>query len=251
LLLDRLCPCAPRRPAARRAARFAKAAFAIAIAFHTTTASATSEVWDVAADPSDGFGGLTGAWTNGDPGTGIAAWNVINSLPTDTSPDAAAAGFEYAALTELTGTAFLTGGGNVYNFTAASSFRILTLYGDDLDGEGVRAVALRVETVGSALDPASVSLSTGGDPIAPDSASLLYSAAGGGPSGSQEEEWLFLFLGVPSGGYQIEFAASGPHMSLAQAAVLAGPLAAIPEPGSAALLVLGLGGLAAAGRRRR
>lgn len=249
-MLDRLCPCVPRRLAARGSASVAKAVIALAVAFHATTASATSEVWDAAADPSDGFGGLTSAWTSGDPGTATAAWNVVHSLPTDTSPDAAASGFDAASLTELTGTAFLTGGGNIYNFSAASSFRI-TLSGTNLDGVGTRAVALRVESVGSALDPASVSLSAGGDSIAPNSASVLYSAAGGGPPGSEEQEWLFLFLGAPAGDLQVDFAASEPHLSLTQAAVLAGPLAAIPEPGSAALLVLGLGGLAAGGRRRR
>lgn len=233
----------------RSAGILAALLLALPLALVAGRASATSDLWNVAIDPSDGFGGRTTGWLTGEPTTAIAAWNAVNAYPIDTTPDEAAAGFDMASLAELTGAAFLTGSGNTYNFSAASSFRI-TLTGTGLEGAGVRTVALRIETLGSALDLASVSLTAGGGaPLLATSADRLHVEVLGGPGGN-EEEWLFLFEGVSGGSLVADFAASGPHLSLAQTALLAGPLAAVPEPGSVTLLILGLGGLAAAGRRR-
>lgn len=207
---------------------------------------AASEAWDVIADPTNGFGGLTAAWSLADPDSAYAEWNVFDSYPSDASPDVGSFGLGSASVTENTGAAFLTGGGNIYSFSAATDFTV-DLAGISMGGGGSRSVALHFETLGTSLDPASVTLTVGGTTYLPDISSLLYSQALGGFGGAEEER-VFIWNSVPDGPYTFDFNASGSSMSLSRFAEYASPAAA-PEPHELVLLGLSLAGLSLARRR--
>lgn len=207
---------------------FAVAAVA-ASGFLGSAAQAAGAVWNVDLNPTNGFGGVTGTWAINAPGSALAAWNVFNGT-TDTAPDAGSFGPAPQSVTELSGAAFLTGGGNIYSFSAPTSFEaVLTGYGS---GGGTRDLVLRLETIGTAVDLSSILLNG----IAPDVSQLAYSLALGG-MGGDEEERLFVwndFTDAPS--YEFSFASLGSSMSLDQVALYASPAAVVPLPATIWLL---------------
>lgn len=223
-------------------------AMSAALFLTSSAAHAVTEVWDVATDPTNGFGGLTSSWSLSDPDSAHAAWNVFNAYPLDTTPDAGSFGFGSASVRENTGGAFLTGGGNIYSFSVPTDFTI-TLAGSATTTGGSRTVALRLETLGSLVDPASLSLTlnVGGVTLAPTSQGLVYQELLGGFGGAEEER-VFVWENVASDSYTFDFNASSSSMSLAQVAVFASPTV-VPEPGTALLMMLGLAGLTVAGKK--
>jgi len=215
-----------------------------------STAQAVPESWDVLADPTNGFGGLTSSWGFTDPGAAHAAWNVFDSYPLDSTPDAGSFGFASASVTENTGGAFLTGGGNIYSFAVATDFTTTLSGTTSGTSSRLRTVALRFETLGNLLDPTSVTLSldTGGPALAPDTTAILFDDPLGGIGGA-EQELVFIWESVADGSYTFDFNAASDSMSLSQLASYMSPTV-IPEPGPMLLLALGLGGLSAVGRQQ-
>lgn len=231
----------------RRAANCLNAIL-LASALLAGNAQATTGTWDIAADPSNGFNGLTTAWALGTAGTASAEWNVFNSAVTDASPDVHSFGPGTQSVTELTGGAFLTGGGNIYSFSVATSFNA-TLTGPSAESGATRDVAMRIGLQGTSLALSSITL--GG--LAPTSSQLLFSEALGGFGGA-EEEWLFFWNDVSdTTAYNFAFASAESSMSLDQLGLYAGPLnvAAVPLPATAWLLMSGVGTLGGLVHRRR
>jgi hypothetical protein len=187
-------------------------------------ASATGSQWDSTLP-------VTSATT-------LAEWNVINTYPSDNTPDVAGAG----TLTETTGTAFLTSGGNVYSFSAATAFTVSTA----ALGAGTWDVYLRVGGLGNpVLDTATLNGVSATRTIA-------YTENLGGAFGGAEEESLWKW--TVSGGSTLNFAfgASSSSLSLDQVGVYAiAATTAVPEPGTWALMGAGLGMLGFIGRRRQ
>jgi hypothetical protein len=230
----------------RIAHRNAAAVAALTACLLASQAHALSETWDVAADPTNGFAGLTTGWSLSDPNSAWAGWNVFNSYPTDSTPDVGSFGLGSASVTENTGGAFLTGGGNIYSFAVATDFTT-TLSGAAMGSGGVRTVALRFETLGTGLSLPSVVLTVGANTFAATTSALLFSQSLGGFGGTEEER-VFIWENVPNGPYTFDFNAAGSSMSLSRFESYYGP--AVPEPGTLLLVSAGLAGLAASGRRR-
>lgn len=203
-------------------------------------AHATAGVWDSAALGHSGNGSNSAnAWVaTPDAGSSYAEWNVILSYPTDNTPDIAGAG----TLTELTGGAFPTSGGNIYGLAGPTSFQV------DLAGSttGLWDVYLRVGTQGSvALDEATL------NGVSATRVLTFDSAITGGFGGAEQESlWKWTLAG--SGNWVFNFGASAAHMSLDQVAVYAVQQApAVPEPQTWALMGAGLGAMALVRRRRQ
>ena len=89
--------------------------FAIALVCAAVAHTAGAETFVVDVNPGNGFGGRTDLWNIGDAGTLYAEWDVFNSPISDNSPDIGSFGLGTASITENTGAAFLTSGGNIYN----------------------------------------------------------------------------------------------------------------------------------------
>lgn len=201
-------------------------------------AHATAGQWDSAALGHAGTGtSSANAWI-ATPGTGssYAEWNVILSYPTDNTPDIAGAG----TLTELTGGAFTTSGGNVYGLAGPTSFQV------DLAGStsGLWEVYLRVGTQGSiALEEATLNGVSA-------TRVLTYDNAITGGFGGAEQESLWKWTLAGTGDWVFNFGASAAHMSLDQVAVYA-VQTAVPEPQTWALLGAGLGAMGLLRRRRK
>lgn len=206
------------------------------MALGSVTQAATT-VWDASLDPGDGFGGRTSVWALNDAGTAWAEWNMFDSL-NDSTPDVGSFGPAPQTVQELTGTAFLTGGGNIYSYAGATSFAAVLTTDDPQPG--TRDVVLRLGTLGTALDLGSILLN--GEQ--PDVADLLHTEALGGPGGAEEER-LFIWNAIANTtSWQFEFSSIEHAMSLDQAALYAGPLTPVPLPAGVWLFGAALASLA-------
>jgi hypothetical protein len=208
-------------------------------------AHAVQARWDTGLAGSSGTGAPGAPWISTyAPGSHYAEWNVMEdsntaTLPiTDSTPDVGAFNAAGVLLTETTGTAFVTSGGNMYSPMAPTAFTLA------LPASGVfDQVWLRISTVGTA--PASTATLEGIGA----SAVQTFSQVVTGGFGGTELEWYWKWTDVSTtgGALNFAFAASGSSMSLDQVAVYAVP---VPEPGTWALMAVGLAGLGLARRRR-
>ncbi|MGC4060332.1 MAG: PEP-CTERM sorting domain-containing protein [Aquabacterium sp.] len=217
-----------------------------------TAAHATQGVWDVNVTPDNGFGGRTTSWTNASSGTLYAEWNWFTDDSAsagiqDFTPDVGSFGTSLAHVYETSGTAFITGGGNIYSFAAPTSFT--SVLGDASGvAAGARTLALRISTIGNLPLPTATLNGVNAQAIE------VYSGDSGSAFGGAEKEYLWLWTGVtPAANYTFQFNAAESSMSLDQVALYAGPaaVAAVPEPSSAALLLAGMAAVGCVLRRRR
>jgi len=209
---------------------------AVFVAF-SNSAMAASVVWDVDVNPSNGFGGQTDAWSNSDQGAFYAEWNAFDSL-SDGTPNVGSSGLASQSVTETTGGAFLTGGGNIYSFAVATDFDVLFGTAGAPVANATRNVALRVGIIGTQIDAASVLL--GG--LAPTLSSNTYVEEITGGFGGFEYEWIFVWEDVADqSNYQIDFNAASSSMSLDQLALYGSSASAVPVPAAVWLFGSGLG----------
>ena len=178
----------------------------------------------------------------------FAAWNVFGGT-TDTTPEVAGSGA--GSVKENTGQAFITGGGNIYSFSAATNFTA-TLTGTT---SGLFDVYLRIGTLGTA--PVGTAILNG---VNATITSTNVGALGG--FGGDEIESFWKWSGVSGASlYTFQFGASGSSMSLDQLALATvavpttpsiptGPIAAVPEPETYAMMIAGLGLMGFVARRR-
>lgn len=208
-------------------------------------AIAATALWDVNVDPTNGFGGLTATWGLTDADTAYAEWVVFDSL-SDSTPDAGSFGPAPQSVTETTGGAFLTGGGNIYSFAVATDFDVV-LSGHSAISGNQRTLALRLATVGTDVDTASVLL----DGVAPSIFSNAYNEVITGGFGGAENEYLFIWNNIEDSlSYQFDFNALGSSMSLDQLAVYSSAASVVPVPAAVWLFGSALAGLGGMVRRR-
>ncbi len=190
-------------------------------------------------------------------------WDIFGGYPTDSSPDVGDFNANgTASLTETSGSAFLTGGGNIYSFSAATDF-VVTIPEADIPSPDHNVTALvQIKTLGNELDYDSV-LINGLSPVASE---FLTRIVLGGMGGSDVEA-AFVF-NIPYAAFgdgvagvenlSLTFNASASSMSLDQLSIdtalssdgfySSEITGTIPEPASLALL--GLGGMAIFSRGR-
>lgn len=200
------------------------------------------------------------SWTRADGGATYQAWDAFNAL-SDATPDVASVnGNGTALLTETTGHAFLTSGGNMYSFSGATSFTVTIPEADvPFPAHDVTAI-VQIKTLGSALDLASVTLN---GQAAVDYAELDQSALGGF-GGSAVSHWFLFNVDYADFGDGIAgtetltlvFDSASSSMSLDQLSIdtavrpygfYAEPN---PTPEPSSLAILGLGAAAMLRRRR-
>jgi hypothetical protein len=210
--------------------------FAIALVCAAVAHTTGAETFVVDVNPANGFGGRTDLWNIDDAGTLYAEWDVFDSPISDSSPDIGLFGLGAASITENTGAAFLTSGGNIYSPVVATDFTT-TLAGTQSPIEGMRTVVAHVKTLGSVIADSDVRLTIGASSNFPFSKSLLNDVVLGG-FGGNDQEWLFVWKEVPDGSYTFDFNASEPSMSLGRYATFASDVTPVPEPGTCVLFGL-------------
>jgi len=196
-------------------------------------------------------------WTRATPNSVYAQWEQftvpfggagnapdVGSYPTSGSPSGSA-----ALIYGNESSAFLTGGGNIYSFAAATDFTaIVPSYGNGA-GWNTRFVA-QLRTLGNLLDLDSVQLTysdgTDNHTVAPIYYDELYTEAQGGFGGALVDH-LFVFdiNGYDPSSAFLDFNATSSSMSLDRVAIdtftSTSALTPVPEPAAAVLLALGLG----------
>lgn len=186
-------------------------------------------------------------WDLSKPGTFYADWDVFGGT-SDSTPELSF-GLGSASVTETSGMAFVTGGGNIYSFSAATEFTT-TLSGADQPIEGTRTVMARFKTLGTVLADDSIVLSVNGTEYQPTSFELLYNLPLGGMGGNDQEK-VFVWELVPDGAYTFNFAASESSLSLARYATYASEVTPVPEPSTCVLFGVSTAVVLYMARRRR
>lgn len=205
----------------------------------SSAASAAGGQWDTAAAGFNGSGtDAANPWISAPAaGSSYAEWNLIFGYPVDDTPDIGGAG----TLTELTGTAFPTGGGNIYSFSSATAFQV------DLAGAafGSWDVYLRVASLGTNV--ADIATLNGVQATRV----ITFDGASGSAMGGAEQESLWHWSLTGSGDWRFHFNALEHSLSLDQVAVYAvAQTPAVPEPQTWALMVAGLAAVGVMSRRR-
>ena len=198
--------------------------------------------WDNTFTPSD--------WTRGTtPGSLYAEWNSFGTsggFQQSTTPDVANFGGGAYQLSELTGTAILTGG-NIYSFSAPTALELTV----GNVPSGPTDVYLRLASTGnfdSTLNQAFTNFELNG--IAGTYQELFNEVGDFGGDESVEAEALISWTNVPTASlFTLTWDAIGPHVSLDQLSLDVG--APVPVPAAAYLMASGLIGLAAMARRKR
>jgi hypothetical protein len=147
----------------------------------------------------------------------------------------------------------LPGAGNLYSFSAATSFDV-DIWNYNLPGAVETTILLQLHVQGAAPDPASIRLINPADStqtLAPAAAQVLFDDPDFSFGGNQGVNQTLLYRWVVPGNadsYTLRFAASEASMSLQNVAV--DTFTAVPEPSSFAVLAL-LGSAALLRRRAR
>lgn len=180
----------------------------------------------------------------GDAGSTGAVWDVFTDASGPNSPDVFSYGSAVnSTLTETSGNAFLTSGGNLYSFAGATTFTV-SFDSTDLSGSTSRIVAQWV-TLGTELDYGAITLNGVTATFAEETG--RDSVGGFGEQVSYLASWdLGSLAAIDS--MELNFAASGAHMSLDQFRV--DGFSAVPEPTSLALVGMAVVPLAMRRRRR-
>lgn len=182
----------------------------------------------------------------GQAGTAVAGWDffTVGVGAPGNAPDLVGSTATSARLTQLQADAFVTGSGNIYNMPSASSFVINYAAGARLD-----TVVLQARTVGTELDYSSVTLSYAGGSIAGVRTELDRGPfVGQGPGAIVSSAWTWDLSGINISDVNITFQAAGPSVSFDSATL---DVKTVPEPGTWALLGLGLAVGAWVARRQR
>jgi len=205
-------------------------------------AQAVQAVWD-------------GAYTPLGAGN-YAEWNIFNDDGAaagiqDSTPDVSLIGSGSYTVSETTGGAFLTSGGNIYSPAAATAFNFVA---DSLGGNptGTRDVYLRLASVGSFDDTLQRSFTNfklnGVDGVY----SQLFKETITGGFGGEEVEGLVVWEDAPNNQpLTFTWEAIGDSVSLDQLSLDVGAVSAVPVPAAAYLMASGLAGLAALVRRKQ
>lgn len=214
-------------------------AAALAALIAPTSSFATGGQWDGAALGHSGSGtSASSPWIAAPAADSrYAEWNFFNGT-TDNAPDIAGSG----TLAETTGAAFVTSGGNIYSFSAATAFTATLAAA----AEGTWDVYLRVAGLGTSV--ADVATLNG---VAA-TRTVTYTEALGGFGGNEEESLWHWSLQPGASTFSFNFNATGSSLSLDQVALYAvRNTPAVPEPGTWALMVAGLAAVGALSRRRK
>lgn len=201
-----------------------------------------------------------GGWIRGSTGSLFTGWDVFNSAIVDTTPDLGSFNTSTALLTENSGGAFVTGGGNIYSFSSIVDIDVVLL--PTSLAAGRYTVALQLSVLGGDVSDSSILL--GG--LAYTRKTVLATGSSsappvGGSSTGIDNEYLYIWEDVdfPIANFPVtlEFNALGTSMSLDAVMVDVGPAPAIidpepepeptpvPIPGAGVLLSFGLAGLGA------
>jgi hypothetical protein len=216
----------------------------IATLFLSGTAGATQAVWDASFTPA--------GWTRGSTtGSRYAEWNVFTddanaSLIVDQTPEVSNFGGGTYQLTETSGTAFLTSGGNIYSFAAPTGF---TFSASGSSDTGTRDVYLRVGSVGNVVSNRSFTGFTLNG-IAGTYSELYSETVTGGFGGSEIEALLFWNDIANASTFNFAWNAVGSSVSLDQLSLDISPVTAVPVPAALWLLGSALTGLMTIGRRQ-
>jgi len=175
-------------------------ALTLGLAF-SSSAFATQAVWN-----------STNPWGSETP-VSYAEWNIFNGT-SDSSPDVSVTAGTTASVVETSGGSFVTGGGNIYSFSGATSFTA-TLSGST---SGLFDVYLRIGTLGTLANTTATLNGLSATSVLQfneDQGTVM-----GGATAEQELYWKWTSVSAASL-YTFKFTSTSSSMSLDQLALAA------------------------------
>ena len=217
---------------------------------HLTTLGLLAFTSTLAQAGTNGFIVPTFRGQSGALFSGWERFTVSTDNGVGNSPDLACSAAP-ATLIQLDPNAIITGTGNIYNQTALSLFEIRDTSPATLD-----KLVLQIRTAGTELDYSSLKLTINAQVVPTPTRTELDRVAFGVPntpgSGSFVSSlwtWDLAGLGTGPGTYRITFGAADPSLSFDSATLDTIP--SVPEPGTFALMGVGVAALAVSRFRRR